>query len=53
MSNSSETHVSFSNDQQVMVLQEPVTYTRGKLVAEFNLIDEHYIHDVTNDGFLE
>lgn len=53
MSNSSETHVSFSNDQQVMVLQEPVTYTRGKLVAEFDLVDEHYIHDVTIDGFLE
>ena len=53
MSNSSETHVSFSNDQQVTVLQETITYTRGKLMAEFDLVDEHYIHDMTIDGFLE
>ncbi len=53
MSHSSKTHVSFSNDQQVAVLQETVIYTSGKLVAEFGLIDEHYIHDMTIDGFLE
>ena len=53
MSSSSETPVSFAKDQQITVLQETVISTRGKFVAQFDRVDEHYIHNMTIDGFLE
>lgn len=53
MSSSSETHLSFAKDQQITVLQETVISTLGKFVAQFDRVDEHYIHSMTIDGFLE
>ena len=53
MSSTSETHVSFSKDQQITVLQETVVSTRGKFSAQFDHVDEHYINNMTIDGFLE
>ena len=53
MSSSSETHVSFSREQQITILQETVISTRGKFVAAFAYLDEDYIHSMTIDGFLE
>lgn len=35
------------------MLQETVTHTRAKLVAEFDHVNEHYIHGGTIEGFLE
>ncbi len=35
------------------MLQETVTHTRAKVVAEFDHVDEHYIHGMTIEGFLE
>lgn len=53
MSDRSETHVSFSVDQKVTVLQETVTYTFEKFISEFEIIDEQYIYEMTIDAFLE
>ena len=51
--NSTETHVTFTKDQQVKVLHETVIFTCGKFIAEFDQVDEHYIHTMSIDGFLE
>ena len=53
MTSSSETYVSFSREQQITILQETVTSTRGKLVSAFSYVNEGYIHSMTIDGFLE
>ena len=52
MSNS-ETHVSFTKDQQVEVLRETVISTCTKFIAEFDHFDEDYINTTSIDGFLE
>ena len=53
MTSSSETSVSFSREQQITILQETVTSTRGKLVSGFSYVNEDYIYSMTIDGFLE
>ena len=53
MTSSSETSVSFSREQQITILQETVTSTRGKLVSAFAYVNEDYIYSMTIDGFLE
>lgn len=44
---------SFTEEQQVTVLQESVTVTRRKILAEFGDVDESYIDDITIEDFLE
>ena len=51
--NSTETHVSFTKDQQVRVLHETVIFTCGKFIADFDQVDEQYIHAMSIHGFLE
>ena len=53
MTSSSETYVSFSREQQITILQETITSTRGKLVSAFTYVTEDYICSMTIDGFLE
>lgn len=46
-------HMTFSQKQQVTVLKETVLSTHGKLVSEFDQVDEEYIHCMTIEAFLE
>ena len=53
MNSNSETHVSFSEDQQITILRETVTSTWSKFTTDFDEVDDHYIGMMTIDGFLE
>lgn len=44
---------SFTEEQQVTVLNESVTVTRRKFLAEFGDVEESYIDDITIEDFLE
>ena len=48
-----QSRVQFSKDQQIHVLRETVTFTRGRFIAEFDYVDFHYIDRMTLVDFLE
>ena len=43
----------FSTDQQIIVLRETILSTRGRFIAEFDHVDDHYIDTSTVEGFLD
>jgi len=45
--------VSFSSDQQVTILEATVVSTCSKFIAEFDHVDESFIHDMTIERFLD
>ena len=49
----SESRFQFSKDQQITVLRETVISCRGKFIAEFSHVDEHYINFMTIESCLD
>lgn len=47
------TAMSFSDKQQVTVLHDSIVATRRKFIADFDDVDESFVHNTTIDGFLE
>ena len=49
----SESRSQFSKDQQITVLRDTVISCRGKFIAEFSHVDEHYISLMTIESCLD
>ncbi|KAL9593550.1 MAG: hypothetical protein Q9219_007499 [cf. Caloplaca sp. 3 TL-2023] len=52
-SESHSTTRSYSTEQQITVLKEAVIATRAKFVADFDDVDDHFLHHTTIEDFLE